>query len=382
MNRLVSALVLPLVVCTLPLSALAEREFTTGESAGTPPPLSLKAENLEVRLGARAQLQLAMLTGDDALLSAGDAAEEPGFRLRRARLGVQAIYKERFYAAAVVDLLESEGTALHEAYVGWESRWLLVYGGLVKVPMSRSALLSSQSLQQAWRPVGVKGIAPFQQLGLHLGAKFWDEQIRVSAGFFNGLQRGDTFAAGWERLGPGAGNRFGGFAVAGRLDVEPLGTLGPGIADLHHSSDPLLGLGGGVLFNRGETIRGLGFAADLAFKWKGISLLAEYLQDFSKPAFEPTQETIEITKVTRRAVVAQMGYAPIKGWLDVGFRFEMVDTNTEIDDEGDFFGFSGTVSLYALEGHLKVQLAYQHRMEREGATLDNDTFVLQTEGRF
>lgn len=370
------------VACLATGTATAEREHGTGSAAGTPPRLSLEADDLVVYLGARAQLQIAMLSGDDTLLSAGDAAEEPGFRLRRARLGVEAVYDEQFYASVVVDLLESEGTALHEAYVGWESRWFMAYGGLVKVPMSRSALLSSQSLQHASRPTGVKGIAPFQQLGMNLGAKFWRERIRLTTGFFNGMQREDSFAGGWTRIGPGLGNRFGGFAVAGRLDVEPLGALGSGASDLDHSRSPLLGIGGGVLFNRGETIRGLGFSADLAFKWHGFSLLTEYLQDFSEPAIEPTEETTQITRVTRRALVAQLGYAPIAGWLDVGFRFEMVDENTEIDDEGDFFAFGGTVSLFAFEGHLKVQLAYQHRMEREGATLDNDTFILQTEGRF
>ena len=370
------------VLLVLPVSASAEREYGVGDAAGTPPSFLLEADNITVQLSGRAQLQIGMLVGDDALLVAGDAAEEPGFRLRRARFATEAVYKKNTHIALELNLLSGQGSPVHEAHIGWENEWLLAYGGLVKMPVSRSALLSSRSLQHVERPISVRGIAPSQQLGMIVGGKVWDERVRLTAGFFNGMHRGDSFAEGWEQVGPEIGNRFGGFAVSTRLDFEPLGVLGSGPADLGHSRDPLLGVGGGFFFNAGETVRGTGFAADIAFKWMGASLLAEFLQLQTEPAEMPTTVSSALTKVTMRGVVAQVGYAPVRDWLDVAFRFEMVDENTELENEGDFITLGGTVSLFAFEGHLKVQLYYRHRMEMEGKELDNDTFLLQTEGRF
>lgn len=369
------------VLCLLPTDALAEREYSGQSSAGRPPRTSFEAGPLTLYLGGRAQVQAAFLAGDEALLSAGDAAEGPGFRLRRARLGVDgSVNRARF--GVEIDLLESQGTSLHEAYVGYDSTYALLYGGLVKVPLSRSALISSESLQMGDRAIGIDAIAPFQQLGMMAGGKIWDDRVRLLVGVYNGMTRGDTLAGGWRRIAPDKGNRFGGVAISARLDFEPLDLLGGGAGDLKQGTSPRLGIGGGFLWNGGETIESVAFSGDLAFKWYGVGLLAEFIQSTSKPVDEPTEDPGFIAETTSRAIVTQAGYAILANMLEVAFRFEMVDENTERDDEGDFFTFAGAVSGYILEGHIKVQLQYQHRMERNGLELDNDTFFLQAEGRF
>ena len=368
-------------LCLLPTPAAAERDQSSVRADGRPPALFLEAGKLRLVINGRAQVHVAFLAGDDARLSDGDAAEEAGFRMRRARLGVGATYKI-FSIGLEVDLLESEGSALHEAFLAEDTKWTMASFGLVKVPLARTALISSEDAAFTEYGFGTRGLAPTQQLGATVGGKVWGGRIRLNVGFFNGLQRADTFTSGYLRIDPKEGARFGGFAFAARLDIDPLGVMSGGDHDIGHSQKPLLGIGGGVLLNRAETIQGLTFAADLAFKYKGFAFLAEYLQDSSKPAEEPTQSTGLTAEVTRRAVLVQAGYAPIKGWLDLGFRFEMVDENTEIEDEGDYFSLAGVVTGYFFEGYLKVQLFYQHRLERFGKVLENDVFLTSLEGRF
>ena len=381
------SLSIALSLCLLPTVALAERDYGGQEAGGRPPSFFLDAGPLSVTLSGLAQVQGAVYVGDDALLSDGDAAENAGFRLRRARFGAEARYKERLGLGVEVDLLESDGNALHEAWVGGEAEYALAYIGLVKVPFSRSALIASEDLALSERPLGISAMAPFQQLGLLIGGKAWDERIRLLFGTFNGLQRGKTFASGWSRFADASGdatlgNRYGGISLSTRLDVEPLGVLSKGSSDLDHSTKPLFGVGGGFLYNHGETLRGWSFSGDLAFKWAGASLLAEYVQDRSNPVDEPTQETKAIAELNRSAFVVDLGYAPIAKRLDVAVQFEMVDENTDIEDEGDFFGIAGAVSMYAYGGHFKYQLFYQHRQERHGSALKNDLCLLQVEGRF
>ena len=379
MDRLMKRILLALLF--LPSLALAEQEVGGGATEGRPTPLTFEAGALQVQLGGRAQVQATFLAGDDSLLSAGDLAEDAGFRLRRARLGANAlIHRARF--GVEVDLLESNGSALHEAYVGYDSQYALLMTGLVKVPFSRSALLSSESLQLADRALGVDGIAPFQQLGAVLGGKVWDDRVRLLVGVFNGMHRSGTFANGWDRIGPSVGNRFGGYALATRLDFEPLGLLGSGVADLAQSSSFRFGVGGGFLLNQGESIETMGFAGDLALKAYGVGLLAEFIQTTTKPTDQPTQTGGLSAETTSRALVAQLGYTALANTLEVAARFELVDENTDVEDEGDFYAIGAAVSGYLLEGHVKLQLQYLLRLENAGVELDNDSLLLQMEGRF
>lgn len=365
----------------LPAAASAEKTYGTQDAAGRPPALALEAGPLTVYFSARAQVQGALFVMDDALFSAGDAAEVEGIRLRRARLGASAKIS-RFRLGVEVDLLETEGSALHEAYVGYVSDYMVADAGVVKVPMSRTALISSEALQMAERPLGIKGLAPFQQLGLNVGGKVWRDRVRLTAGVFNGLSRAQTFSGGWERISPQLGNRFGGWAVAARLDVEPMGVLTDGYGDLGHTEGFVFGVGGGFLYSAGTTIESLAFSADVAAKFYGGSIMYEFMQLTTKPTDSPTQGSSSATEVTRRTFLAQAGYAAWKDYIDVAVRWEMVDENVDVKDAGDYMAIAGAVSGYVLEGYVKMQLQYQHRIELEGPELDNDVLLLSAEGRF
>jgi hypothetical protein len=118
------------------------------------------------------------------------------------------------------------------------------------------------------------------------------------------------------------------------------------------------------------------------FKMYGLGLIAEYVEQVAEPKETPTQPTTLPGETRRRGINAQVGYTIMARFLEIAARFEWVDDNTAIEDDGDYFVIGGTASLYILDGYLWTQVAYQHRMERFGNALDNDVFVLQVEGRF
>jgi len=382
---------IPLFVLAPAALTPAFAEVPSGETngSGRPPALEFTLGDVSLQLSGRAQLQAALWVGDDARLSNGQAAEEMGFRLRRARFGVGIEFKG-LEVVAETDLLESEGTALHEAFVGWAGTWgsygFHTAAGLVKAPMSRTAGLSSESVQQAEKSIVTRSLAPEQQLGLTVQGDFWDERVRLEAGVFNGMERGTTFASGWARIDPKVGNRFGGWAVSARLDVEPLpngSLLGDGVADLGKRDKPAFGFGGGFLYNDGGSITSTAWSADLAFKGWGVGFLAEFIELTTAPQDEPTagasQDALEITS---RGMTGQLGYTIIKDHLEVSVRVDWFDRETRLDNEGDFIGIGGAVSGYLFDGRLKLQFDYEHRNEQHGSVLENDVFMAQAEGRF
>ena len=100
------------------------------------------------------------------------------------------------------------------------------------------------------------------------------------------------------------------------------------------------------------------------------------------PSNDPATPTGLVAELTRRTVSVQASYAILKRVFDIAARFEWVDDNVDVDNEGDFFGVGAAVNSYIFEGHLKVQLFFQHRAEQHGIALNNDVVVLQLEGRF
>lgn len=366
---------------SIPATALAERDYSGKRGDGRPPPLSLEAGPLTVFISGRAQVQGAFLVGSDARLGSGDAASEhPGVLLRRARMGLAGNI-DRLRVGVEINLLQSD-QPVHEGYVGYDSRWAQAFVGLVKVPFSRSALISSEALQLAERAISTQMISPFQQLGITLGGKVWEDRIRLLAGVYNGMNRAETVAGGWARGNPRDGNLFGGFATAARVDIEPLGTLGAGVSDLQQTRDVRFGIGGGVLYNRGLSVQSLGYGADAALKAYGFSLMAEFMRLTTRPADSPTQGTSTTAEVTSQTISAQVGYAAIANLLEIAARFEMLDEDTELEDEGDSMAIAGTLSSWLLDGHVKMQLFYQHRLESKGTELDNNVLMLNVEGRF
>ncbi|WP_438009801.1 porin [Sorangium sp. So ce321] len=334
---------------------------------------------LELRPIALLALQAAPYVGDDALSQAGDSAEQPGFRLRRVRAGLHGDVAGLVRFAISTELAGGdEGTArIHEAWGGvTAARALEVYAGARTVPFSRSAMLGAGEGALTERPLAVRAIAPFTQVGIQAEGYLQDRAFSYHAGVYNAFQRADQFYAGQsESLAP-LGNRFEGIAVAGRLAAEPLGPLGRTLQDVARSPFRV-GAGADGFFSNGGARTLYGASADVLVHASGLHALGEVLWTGASPRSVPTQPIAQVTSVSSLALVFEAGYMIVARKLGVSGRVEWIDPNMDVDDEGDNLVLTGGVSYHAYDDLVKAQLDYTHREELGGLSLANDALILQ-----
>ncbi|WP_437801457.1 porin [Sorangium sp. So ce693] len=334
---------------------------------------------LEIAPIALLALQAAPYVGDDALSQAGDSAERPGFRLRRVRAGLRGDVAGLVRFAISTELAgDDEGTArIHEAWAGvTAARAFEVIAGARTVPFSRSAMTGAGDGALAERPLAVRAIAPFTQVGIQAEGHFQDRAFSCHAGVYNAFQRSDQFYAGpSESLAP-LGNRFEGIAVAGRVATEPQGPLGRTLQDVARSPFRL-GVGADGFFSDGGARALYGASADVLVHAAGLHVLGEVLWTGASPKAVPTQPIAQITSVSSLALVFEAGYMLIARRLGVSGRVEWIDPNLDIDDEGDNLVLTGGVSYHAYDDLVKAQLEYTHREELGGLSLSNDALLLQ-----
>src|SRR6185437_3435384 len=163
------------------------REDTQGEvdgeetAEGGPPfkdYLRLHAGPLTIEPEVLLQVQAIPYLGADASVEAGDPADKPGFRFRRARFGFEGRLFHRVpfeinaeYDAAIV---KNPGLILHDAWFGYDRfRYLQIFVGTADVPFSRSALTGAGESALIERPFAVQAMAPFHQLGARLEGRFF-----------------------------------------------------------------------------------------------------------------------------------------------------------------------------------------------------------------
>jgi hypothetical protein len=325
------------------------------------------------------QVHATPYAGEDSFHQAGDIAERPGFRLRRARFGLGGdLLRQIDFALSGQIGSEDEGTLLvHDAWAGYTGLpYLQVFAGAKDVPFSRSALTGAGDGALIERPFAVRAIAPFKQVGIQLGGKVARGAFQYQAGMFNGFQRSDQFYAGHSESYAPLGNRFEGVAVAGRIATEPLGPLGRTTQDLGRSRFRF-GAGANYFFSNGgaRTLHGAG--GDLLIHVAGLHVLAEVLWLRAAPKEIPSQPITQVTAISSLGVVGEAGYMIIPQTFGVSARIEWIDPNPDVDNEGDNFITSGGVSYHAFDDIVRAQLEFTHREELYGVPLANDSLTLQ-----
>lgn len=343
-------------------------------------------ERLQVELGPLTlrtpvllQVQVAPYAGEDSFYQAGDIAERPGFRLRRARFGVSGDLDEaiRFAISAQLGGSDDGALRLHDAWAGYTALpQLQIYAGAKEVPFSRSAMVGSEATALVDRPFAVRAMAPFHQVGVQVEGKVAEGAFLYSAGAFNAFQRSDQFYAGFAQSYAALGNRFEGVAVAGRVGTEPLGALGRTVQDLERSPFRI-GAGAGGFYSGGGARTLAGAGGDVLLHASGLHVLAEVLWMRAAPEEVPSQPITQVTSIASLGVVGEVGYMIVPRTLGISGRVEWIDPNPDADNEGDNFITSAGVSYHAFEDILRAQLEYTHREETHGLSLANDAVTLQ-----
>ena len=366
------------IACLSILPALAAPDVARADDSDDGDLVVLDGGFAQVSLIGLLQTQLVPWQGDDALIVSGDPADAPGARLRRARLGVKGwAWGEADFELSLQAV--SGGMELLDAWVGYRGLTGISFiVGARKVPYSRFALMGAGDGALADRPLGVRALAPFRQVGLTIEGDIGNGILRWALGAYNGFSRSQSFNEGYRERTALEGNRFTRLAYVARAELAPLGPVGDGMPDFSRGSFRL-GVGGGFYYDAGKTVETLGYEVDLIIKSCGFHFAAEFLSDTAEPSDQPATDPVVPTSITRMALVAEAGYLIVGEVFGLTARFELLDDNTDLANNGDQVVVTGGVQYYLHRHHLKTQLEFTHREELDGLSLDNDSLMLQAQ---
>lgn len=345
--------------------------------------VTAKDSSMHVKIGFRFQTKFETAGG-----LKGDKDWSSDFQIRRARLkfdgwafSPKLVYKVELAISpndmkATKDFNEAGGTAkiVLDAALKWKfHKNFALWVGQTKLPGNRQRLVSSQKLQLVDRAL-VNSIFNIDRdigLQLHSNFKIGGAVIRPIIAVTKGEGRNIV------------SKNIGGFQYTGKIEILPMGKFtGKGDyfeADLKREPKPKLSIAGAFNYNdRGAREKATGVFmtdtngaylqrsvytafADLAFKYQGFSLFAEYaITDY----FFENGETVESiaseivdangkTYQTGHGVMVQAGYL-FKHNIELAGRF----TNVTPSWKGSFDGlreYTLGLSKYVVGHSLKIQ---------------------------
>lgn len=306
--------------------------------------------------------------------SYGDPEDDPGLKLRRARLGLAGesevlMYEVTVGVAPAFDALsdEDDGVELVDAYLGWapvEDLWLVA--GQAKPPISREQLMSSAELALAERSVSSEWLVPGRDAGLTVDWRTrGDARVRVRGGAFNG--NGSIFGDdnGGKLLAARAEFAYGPARTYQTWGGEKGFTFGVA-ADAYHDTD--------------ISTQTLSAGGDLMLRVAGFHLMAEGRFAKLSPRNSDIDQPGVFGDVNRWGGLVQAGYGI--GPVEPVVRFSMFDDDTSADDNGDVAELTAGITGHMLRDHVRVGGGYVLRLEQGGATLQNDTVRLWTSLRY
>jgi hypothetical protein len=379
---------LALLLCS-PASA-AE---TDSAKANEPPPIPM-------RPWGQLQIFTTVFDQDESVqadaASYGDPEADPGFAIARARFGFAGALSVRSFDSAVVDyglslgintpydalgpperrvtMVDAFGRITFEPSLGDTSFAL----GLVKVPFSREALMSSQDLVFMERAVGAESLTSVRDVGLlarqeaNLGDDDDAPVAALSVGVFNG---NNDFL----------GDDDPGIMAAARVELEKgetWRTWGPdgGVA---------YGVGASALLNDELALRTTAFSGDGYLRIGPWSLMGEV----GLASLDPTDSTVaapEVFVTTNRlswtvntSVFAKVGNATrfeVPG-IEFAVRASALDDNRSLQDNGDVLIVHAGATARSFLPYLDFGLGFIHREELQGRALPNDTIRIWTQLR-
>lgn len=303
--------------------------------------------------------------------SYGDPEDDAGFKVRRARVGLEGESTVLKYAVEVGvsapydALAEEDGDVqLVDAYVGYapvSGLWLV--GGVMKPPISREQLMSSSQLPLAERAVSSEWLVPGREAGAMVDWGMGDaSRVRVRAGAFNG--NGDIF---------GDDNTGKLFASRVEFATGPARSYRTWSQTKDGGVERGFGLGVAVdgYYDADVSTSTASFGGDLMLRMAGFHLLAEGRMAQLKPTHSDVEQPGVFSKVTRIGGLAQVGYAV--GPVEPAVRFSLFDDDTDSDDAGDSMELTAGVTGHLVDDMVRVGGGYVLRMETGGAAISNDT---------
>jgi len=302
----------------------------------------------------------------------GDPEDDPGFKIRRARVGAEGAlgegfdYRVVFGAQSPYDAWDERETdiGLVDAHVGWSRAGFSVTAGQQKVPYGREQLMSAGELLYTERAVASEHMAPSRETGL-LAAYAW-RGLGVQAGLFNGS-------------GSFLGDDNLGFLSAGRLSYT-LGDPGLAMATWGKVDHLVLSAGANGFYNDDLATGTLGLGGDLLLRVAGLAVLLEGHHASLTPTHTDVAAPDVLAGTRRLGLTGQVGYS--LGVTEHAVRFSTFDDKLGVEDNGDVWEIYGGSALHLVDDHARIGLGYVHRHEMAGQTLPNDTIRLWVQGKY
>jgi hypothetical protein len=293
------------------------------------------------------------------------------FRLRRMRTKFEGwvytkdlTYELQFDTAAQTNLLQ-DANIVYDFTKG--KKTFMLKAGQFKVPFGRQELTSSGSQQFVDRSIVSAEFARGRDIGVQLWGTPAAGKIDWRVGIFNGngrtVERNDNDE----------------YQVNARLTFQPFGDVKYSESDFESTDRPLFAIAGQYESNERPTAASGSTPADIAdreiigadvvFKFKGLSLFAEY--------FDATTERGIQSDFDNEGLHAQLGYFIIPQKLEIAGRWAQIDPNKDRDND-DREERGAALGYFFNKHNHKLQADYR-QLETQTATssVTNDEFRLQ-----
>ncbi len=253
-----------------------------------------------------------------------------------------------------------------------------ISAGAMKIPFSRQSLNRRILLQFVDRAVVVQELDIRRDVGLLAFGQYTGEdagwRLDLRAGAYNG--RGHRAFAQ---------DNDDGRMYVGRMQLDLFSLMGTDEGDgraLTERSRPKVSLGASMLRNDDLTRTSTGYNGDLAIKWYGLSLQAEFIKtDYRAADGGATQPAPFADEWATSGWYAQGGYYVIAERIEVVGRYDVfsVDRLVDVAPRMTFATATGGINFDLLKAkRLRTGIYYIARFEGEGVPEQaNDTLGMQ-----
>jgi hypothetical protein len=327
---------------------------------------TFQTDGLEINLTNRVQFRFTDEVPDDSVQAAGTAEpgdSKPSFRVRRAKTRLSGWFRtpelryELQLSWAGPEAGASAQTALEDIQLTWDiskKRTFEVSVGQFKVPLGRQEMTSSGRLQLVDRDIFSFEFTRGRDIGLQVGGALAKGKLEYLAGVFNG-----NAAA---RLG----NDNSKFQYNARTVYQPWGNVGYSEGDFESKDKPLLALAAEFEHNNqaytsnvSDNLKTVVFGGDVVFKYRGLSLFAEYLARDRTPQpfgnFDPSHPPFNTVAFHSNGWHGQAGYFLKRDKLEAAVRYATYDPSDKTPDD-DRTEVGGGLNYFVNKHFLKVQL--------------------------
>ena len=301
----------------------------------------------------------------------GDPEDDPGFKIRRARIGVEGesdsglFYEVVFGASSPYDTWKTPDTdiGLVDANMGYRHQSFVIAAGQQKVPYSREQLISASDLVFTERAVSTEHLVPDRETGLVGG---WAAKgFGVHLGAFNGS-------------GSFLGDDNVGFLFAGRVEYSTAPRYA--YSTFGEVDDLVLSVAGNTYYNADLSTDTLAFGGDVLLRVAGLAVLLEGHHAALTPVGTDVTSPDMMDATSRFGGVVQVGYT--LGQWEPALRASLYDDDMDTDDNGDVLDMMAGVTWHVVEDHGRLGLGYVHRQELAGRSMPNDTVRLWGQVRY